>query len=204
MTDEEIASIFAAELARHAPLCDQVEVWPAARLRMRTYIGQIDYPATLARSARAVVFKGSKVVVVRQTDGHHHICPGGHLEPGETIEAAARREVLEETGWTLGALTPLGFHHFQHLGERPADFPFRWGDFVQPIFVAEAVSYRSAARDRGQLEAGSRLNSIRAALAQVAPRDAAVLRAAIEVRATFRKLPTVSRRNRAPPTADAP
>lgn len=34
--------------------------------------------------------------------------PGGHIEIGESAERAARREVLEETGLTLGALQPFG------------------------------------------------------------------------------------------------
>jgi 8-oxo-dGDP phosphatase len=38
--------------------------------------------------------------------------PGGGIEPGETPEEAARREVEEETGWRpLGPLTPLVRYH---------------------------------------------------------------------------------------------
>lgn len=33
-------------------------------------------------------------------NGSHWSTPGGGLEPGESYEAAARRELAEETGWT--------------------------------------------------------------------------------------------------------
>jgi 8-oxo-dGTP pyrophosphatase MutT (NUDIX family) len=44
------------------------------------------------------------------------VFPGGHLEPGEAPEAAARREFLEETGYACGALFELQSWHSRELG----------------------------------------------------------------------------------------
>lgn len=47
-------------------------------------------------------------------DGRVFWCPpGGGLEPGETHEQAAVREVLEETGWALEVLGPVIGHRRQ-------------------------------------------------------------------------------------------
>ncbi len=35
--------------------------------------------------------------------------PGGSGEPGESVEETIRREVIEETGLTLGTITPIGY-----------------------------------------------------------------------------------------------
>jgi 8-oxo-dGTP pyrophosphatase MutT (NUDIX family) len=48
------------------------------------------------------------VVLVRPAGRKTWVLPKGHLEPGETVEEAAQREVREESGLTVGKIQPLG------------------------------------------------------------------------------------------------
>jgi 8-oxo-dGTP pyrophosphatase MutT (NUDIX family) len=169
---------FTAAIARLSPISDREGSYDHAPVRVRTYLADVAWPDALVSSVRAVVFRGRRVVAVRHRDGRRHIIPGGRREPGESIDEAVRREILEESGWRAGALIPLGFERVEHLGPPAAGFPFPSG-FINPLFVAEAVSYHRAARDLTQSEAGASLVSTAWALRELPPWQAALLRAAV-------------------------
>jgi hypothetical protein len=54
--------------------------------------------------------------------------------------------------------------------------------FINPIYVAEGISYDRSARDLTQSEAGSSLVSIRRALRELPEWETALLRAAVAAR----------------------
>lgn len=69
-----------------------------------------DYPRP---AAGVVVVKGPDVLVLTRDHPPKRGCwdiPGGFMDAGESIEGAARRELREETGLTVGALLPAGIH----------------------------------------------------------------------------------------------
>lgn len=62
---------------------------------------------------RVLLVKDGRVLLVRHTyRGGWHL-PGGGIKRGESVEAAARREVREETGAEMGEVRLWGvFHNF--------------------------------------------------------------------------------------------
>ena len=68
--------------------------------------------------ATAVVFRDGKVLLVNSGRRPEFMMPGGLIEPGESPESAAVRELFEETGLTAGRTeflfvveTPVNRHH---------------------------------------------------------------------------------------------
>lgn len=62
--------------------------------------------------ARTVLFDENKVLMLRHTYVPGWQFPGGGVDPGETMEAAARREMFEETGYQLsGEVSLFGIYH---------------------------------------------------------------------------------------------
>ena len=61
-------------------------------------------PTEVRLSVSAVVRSrpgGREILLMQRSDNGHWGLPGGYLEPGESVQHAAAREVREETGWRV-------------------------------------------------------------------------------------------------------
>lgn len=69
-------------------------------------------------SAGGIVFDGDRLLLLRKPRLGEVVLPKGHVEKGETVEAAALRETMEETGYrNLEILADLGTLQAQYPSE---------------------------------------------------------------------------------------
>ncbi len=74
------------------------------------------FPQRPVLAVGAVVFKDKRVLLVRRGQPPSEdlwAIPGGKVGLGETLQAAAEREILEETGVSIRALDPV--YTFDHI-----------------------------------------------------------------------------------------
>jgi ADP-ribose pyrophosphatase YjhB (NUDIX family) len=78
-----------------------MKLTPWQRFRTRLYLAGIGMVRRITLGVRGVLLDGDRVLLIRQTylPGWH--MPGGGVEPGETAETSAAREILEETGYAV-------------------------------------------------------------------------------------------------------
>ena len=64
----------------------------------------------------AVAEKQGRFLLVQEHDAGNRVLnqPAGHLEEGESLLAAVRREVLEETAWTFEPRSIVGIYRWRH------------------------------------------------------------------------------------------
>lgn len=139
-------SSLAGFLAKYRPQVEELVLWDDLRLRVTSHLSGELPPLELVTSVRAVVLNGTSVIVVRAPEGLH-LLPGGRREPGEALVDTLTREVLEETGWTIGQLRMIGIKHYHHLTPEPAGYRYPYPDFLQLVYHAVAVQYLPEARE---------------------------------------------------------
>lgn len=60
-----------------------------------------DWPPCHGEVVLLVRDREGRLVAARKRESEHYQLPMGRIQPGESIEEAARREALEETGWSV-------------------------------------------------------------------------------------------------------
>jgi ADP-ribose pyrophosphatase YjhB (NUDIX family) len=74
------------------------------------------------------------LMVYEEADGKKvYNQPAGHLDPNETLQAAAIRETLEETGWTVKLIAMVGVNLYVA--------PSNGVTYLRSTFIAEAISH---------------------------------------------------------------
>lgn len=96
-------------------------------------------PLPLITSALALAFEGQNILMTNLQQRGWDI-PGGHLDPGESPEAAMRREVIEEAGAMLGEVRLLGYQRIRLLGAVPAGYRYPHPDSYQVLYIGQVVS----------------------------------------------------------------
>ena len=139
--DERLATF----LAGRTPRITEPLTWgDGLRLEVAAYLGTDAPPLPLVSSVRAIVRRADTVLVQQDRDSRH-ILPGGRREADEEPEATLRRELREETGWSLDRLTVIGFLHYRHLNPRPPDYRYPYPDFCQTVYAAWATEHDESA-----------------------------------------------------------
>lgn len=94
----------------------------------------------------AILKRGARILLTHQAAPEPEFqLPGGGIDPGESPVIALRREVMEETGWTISNPVRLGaFRRFVFMPEYD-----QWAEKLCHIFIA-----RPALRKSGPLEPG--------------------------------------------------
>jgi len=102
-------------------------------------------PTELGLSVSAMVWREQEILLMRRSDNGLWGLPGGFVELGESVAEAARREVQEETGWTVEVGRLIGVysdpaHQVVDYGEKTMG-PGRGGriQVVNLCFHAQAV-----------------------------------------------------------------
>jgi 8-oxo-dGTP pyrophosphatase MutT (NUDIX family) len=142
---EPIDPALAAYVDRFPAGAQESARWGAERqiqLRITVHLSDEPPPPALVSSVRCLLFRGDELMVLRNRHTEAYIVPGGRREGDEPIDATLRREVGEETGWTLRDPELLGCYRMHHVSAKPDGYPYPYPDLLQSVYMAEADQHR--------------------------------------------------------------
>jgi 8-oxo-dGTP pyrophosphatase MutT (NUDIX family) len=140
------------------------------RTELRPVIEPENPPHDLMRAAGGVIYRATKqskieVALIHRPHREDWSLPKGKLDPGESFEACALREVFEETGFTCAPERFLGVTEYIHRKGRPkivaywlmrivdGDFtPNEEADEIRWCSISEAIELATYDRDQELLE----------------------------------------------------
>ncbi|MBV1902876.1 MAG: NUDIX hydrolase [Marinosulfonomonas sp.] len=96
--------------------------------------------------AYAVIAQDNAVLLTHQAFPRSEFqLPGGGIDPGESPYQALRREVIEETGWSITGLRKLGvYRRFVFMPEYDM-----WAEKIAHVFLARPVRAQSKPSEHG-------------------------------------------------------
>src|SRR5688572_23284909 len=100
-------------------------------IRTRLHLFEVAIRKRLTVGVRGVVIDGDRVLLLKHTYVPGWQFPGGGVEPGETAEQAAAREVEEETGYAVAGRPALHGLYLNRVagGARDHVAVYVWRDF---------------------------------------------------------------------------
>jgi 8-oxo-dGTP diphosphatase len=110
--------------------------WLPQPNEVRTVLSTRLPPGELIATALVLAFDGDRLLQTHLAARGWDIV-GGHIEPGESPEQAARREAYEEAGARLRELHVLGYQRMRLLGPRPASYRYAYPDSYQVFYWAQ-------------------------------------------------------------------
>ena len=121
-------------------------------MKDKNIAGRNDYPIHPVVAVGAVVFKNNRVLLVRRGQPPSQdlwAIPGGRVELGETLQEAAEREILEETGIIIQAREPVyTFDYIERHGSTQPRFHYVIVDLIADYVRGETRAGDDAAEVR--------------------------------------------------------
>lgn len=96
-------------------------------------------PDQIHLTVATVVHRDGKFLMVREREAGEEVInqPAGHVEPGETLQQAALRETLEETGWHVELTGFLGIATYR--SQRNGATYYRVSFAAEPLHADESL-----------------------------------------------------------------